>query len=113
MSSRNSLFTVVAALAALGCALVIIGCAVESQSQLQLLRVAGTAGLDAYRAHVASHQLSFVGFMVESVTGHCYARGALVQGLGFWLITAAAASAVATVLLTALDWIKQRPGLAH
>ncbi|TCG00987.1 hypothetical protein BZM26_09465 [Paraburkholderia strydomiana] len=47
---------------------------------------------------ISCHSL---GFMAESVTGHCYARGALVQGLGFWLITAAAASAVATVLLTA------------
>lgn len=113
MSSRNSLFTVVAVLALLGCILVIIGCALESQFQLQVLRISGAAGLDAYRTHVVSHQLSFVAFMTESVTGHCYARGAFAQGVGFWLIVAAAASAVGSMLLTALDWIKPRPGLAH
>ena len=107
MSNRNNAATAVslkfvlivaAVLAATGCALVIFGCAFEAQCQLDLLRTSGPAALDAYLAQVASHQLSFAALMVESVTGHGYARGAFVQGVGFWFVfvlTPAAAAFIA------------------
>ncbi|OUL84918.1 hypothetical protein CA603_24530 [Paraburkholderia hospita] len=66
------------------------------------MHTSGIAGLDAYLTQVASHQLSFASFMVESVTGHCYARSAFVQGVGFWFVfvltPAAALFSAASVL---------------
>jgi hypothetical protein len=41
---------------------------------------------NASEGPIASHQLPFAAFMVESVTGHCYARGAFLQGAGFWFV---------------------------
>ncbi|TDN59047.1 hypothetical protein [Paraburkholderia sp. BL10I2N1] len=76
----------VAVLAATGCALVIFGCVFEARWQLDLMHAGGRAALDAYTDRVASHQLSFAAFLVESVTGRCYARSALLQGVGFWFI---------------------------
>ncbi len=90
MSNRNNtaanvslkfVLLVAAVLALTGCALVISGCAFEAQSQLDLLRASGPAAVDAYLAHVDSHQLSFAAFMLESVTGHGYAYGAFLQGV--------------------------------
>jgi hypothetical protein len=37
--------------------------------------------------------------MVESVTGHCYAHGALLQGAGFWVVLFVAPLVAAIVLL--------------
>ena len=90
---------VAAVLALTGCALVIFGCAFEAQSQLDLLRTAGSAALDTYLAHVGSHQLTFGALMVESVTVHGYAYSALIQGVGIWFIFVLAPLSV--VLLTA------------
>jgi hypothetical protein len=116
MSIRNNsaaaisvklVLTIAAALAATGCALVIFGCLFEGQFQLDLLRTSGFAALDAYLAQVASHQLSFAAFMVESVTGHCYARSAFLQGIGFWFVFAFAPASAALLstarLLAARD----------
>ena len=94
MSNRNKAATavsfnlglIVAVLALTGCMLVVFGCLFEGQAQLDLLHTGGPAALDAYVARAASHQLSFAAFMVESVTGHCYARGAFLQGVGFWFV---------------------------
>jgi hypothetical protein len=115
MLNRNSAATaislkfvrVVAAVVALtGCALVFFGCAFEAQCQLDLLRAFGPAALDAYLAHVASHQLSFAALMVESVTGHGYAYGAFLQGAGLWFVFAPAP--LSAVLLTAVRWFAVR-----
>jgi hypothetical protein len=116
MSNRNNaanavsfklVLTVAAVLAVTGCVLVIFGCLFEGQFQLDLLRTSGSAALDAYLAQVASHQLSFAAFMVESVTGHCYARGAFLQGVGFWFVFALAPASAALIstarLLAARD----------
>jgi hypothetical protein len=129
MSNRNNaavavsfklVLTVAAALAATGCALVIFGCLYEGQCQLDLLRTSGSAALDAYLAHVASHQLSFAAFMVESVTGHCYARGAFLQGVGFWFVCVLAPAAAA--LISGARWfaahdrstnLRRRLAIAH
>lgn len=89
-------------LAATGCALVIYGCVVEAQYQLDLLRMSGPAALDAYLAHVASHQLSFAAYMVESVTGRGYEYGAFLQGAGAWLVFVV--TPVVTVLLCTARW---------
>ncbi|SDR54575.1 hypothetical protein SAMN05443245_7459 [Paraburkholderia fungorum] len=77
---------VAAVLVLIGCALVVFGCASEAHYQLDLLRASGAGAVDAYLSQVTSHQLSFAAFMVESVTGHCYARGAFLQGVGFWFV---------------------------
>ncbi|MFM0756093.1 hypothetical protein [Paraburkholderia strydomiana] len=115
MSNRNHAATAVsfqfvlivgAVLALTGCALVICGCAFESQSQLDLLRAHGPAALDAYLAHVGSHQLSFAALMVESVTGHGYAYGAFVQGVGFWFVFVFAPFSAA--VLAAVHWFAVR-----
>lgn len=115
MSNRNHAATAVpfqfvlivaAVLALTGCALVIFGCALEAQSQLDLLRASGPAALDTYLAHVGSHQLSFGALMVESVTGHGYAYGAFIQGVGFWFVFVLAPLSV--VLLTAARWFAVR-----
>ena len=97
---------VAAVLALTGCALVIFGCAFEAQGQLDLLRASGPAALDTYLAHVGSHQLSFAALMVESVTGHGYAYGAFVQGVGLWFVFVLAPLSV--VLLTAARWFALR-----
>ncbi|MFM0197258.1 hypothetical protein PQQ65_29550 [Paraburkholderia strydomiana] len=97
---------VAAVLALTGCALVIFGCAFEAQGQLDLLRASGPAALDTYVAHVGSHQLSFAALMVESVTGHGYAYGAFVQGVGLWFVFVLAPLSV--VLLTAARWFAVR-----
>jgi hypothetical protein len=87
MSNRfNVVAALMGALAAIGCALVIYGCLLEQQFQLDLLQTSGIAGLNAYLAKVASHQLSFASFMVESLSGDGYARSAFVQGVGFWFV---------------------------
>ena len=115
MSNRNHAATAVsfqfvvivaAVLALTGCALVVFGCAFEAQSQLDLLRASGPAALDTYLAHVGSHQLSFAALMVESVTGHGYAYGAFIQGVGLWFIVVLAPLSV--VLLTATRWLAVR-----
>ncbi|MEZ2310401.1 hypothetical protein AB6809_27540 [Paraburkholderia sp. RCC_158] len=127
MSNRNHAATavsfqfvlIVAAVVAItGCALVIFGCAFEAQGQLDLLRASGPAALDTYLAHVGSHQLSFAALMVASVTGHGYAYGAFIQGIGLWLVFALAPLSV--VLLTAARWFavrdrstSLRPAMAH
>jgi hypothetical protein len=109
MSNRNNtadavsvkfVLIVAAVLAATGCALVIFGCVFEAQCQLDLLRTSGPAGLDAYLARVDSHQLSFAALMVESVTGHCYARGAFLQGVGFWIVFIVTPLAAALISVT-------------
>jgi hypothetical protein len=117
MSNRfNASAVFMAALAATGCALVIFGCLLEQQYQLDLLNTAGIAGLDAYLAQVASHQLSFASFMVESVTGHGYARGAFLQGVGFWFVfvltPAAAAFITAARVLGSSNRSGGRPRMA-
>lgn len=115
MSNRNHAATAVsfqfvlivaAVLALTGCALVFFGCAFEAQSQLDLLRASGPAALDTYLAHVGSHQLSFAALMVESVTGHGYAYGAFVQGVGLWFVFVLAPLSV--VLLIAARWFAVR-----
>jgi hypothetical protein len=115
MSTRNHAATAVsfqivlivaAVLALMGCALVIFGCAFEAQGQLDLLRASGPAALDAYLAHVGSHQLSFAALMVESVTGHGYAYGAFLQGVGFWFVFVLAP--LSAVLLIAVRWLAVR-----
>ncbi|BDC45351.1 hypothetical protein [Paraburkholderia terrae] len=115
MSNRNNaadtvsfqfVLIVAAVLALTGCALVIFGCAFEAQCQLDLLRTSGPAALDAYLAHVASHQLSFTALMVESATGHGYAYSAFLQGVGFWLVFVLAPLSAA--LLTAARWFAVR-----
>ncbi|CAD6556536.1 hypothetical protein LMG28727_06132 [Paraburkholderia kirstenboschensis] len=115
MSNRNSMITVVSIksilivasiLALTGCALVVFGCAFEAQGQLDLLRASGPAALEAYLAHVGSHQLSFAALLVESVTGHGYGYGAFVQGVGFWFVFVLAPLSV--VLLTAARWFAVR-----
>ena len=115
MSNRNHaamavsfkfVLIVAAVLALTGCAMVIFGCAFEAQSQLDLLRASGPAAVDAYLAHVDSHQLSFAAFMLESVTGHCYAYGAFLQGVGFWFVFVLAPLSAA--LLTAVRWLAGR-----
>ncbi|BCZ85502.1 hypothetical protein PTKU64_91770 (plasmid) [Paraburkholderia terrae] len=115
MSNRNHAATaasfkfvliVAAVLALTGCVLVIFGCAFEAQSQLDLLRASGPAAVDAYLAHVDSHQLSFAAFMLESVTGHCYAYGAFLQGVGFWFVFVLSPLSVA--LLIAVRWLAAR-----
>ena len=115
MSNRNNAATAVslkfvlivaAVLAATGCALVIFGCAFEAQCQLDLLRTSGPAALDAYLAQVASHQLSFAALMVESVTGHGYAHGAFLQGVGFWFVFVLTPTSV--VLISAAWWFAVR-----
>jgi hypothetical protein len=115
MSNRNHAATAVsfkfvlivaAVLALTGCVLVIFGCAFEAQSQLDLLRASGPAAVDAYLAHVDSHQLSFAAFMLESVTGHCYAYGAFLQGVGFWFVFVLSPLSVA--LLIAVRWLAAR-----
>lgn len=115
MSNRNHADTAVsfkfvlivaAVLALTGCVLVIFGCAFEAQSQLDLLRASGPAAVDAYLAHVDSHQLSFAAFMLESVTGHCYAYGAFLQGVGFWFVFVLSPLSVA--VLIAVRWLAAR-----
>ena len=115
MSNRNNtaanvslkfVLLVAAVLALTGCALVISGCAFEAQSQLDLLRASGPAAVDAYLAHVDSHQLSFAAFMLESVTGHGYAYGAFLQGVGFWFVIFIAPLSAA--LLIAVRWLGAR-----
>ncbi|MDQ7979952.1 hypothetical protein QYH69_22175 [Paraburkholderia sp. SARCC-3016] len=107
MSNRNNTAANVAAFLALtGCLLVIFGCAFEAKSQLDLLRASGPAALDAYLEHVDSHQLSFAAFMLESVTGHCYAYGAFLQGVGFWFVFVFAPLSAA--LLIAVRWLDSR-----
>jgi hypothetical protein len=82
----RSVLIFAAALVLIGCALVVFGCVSEAHYQLDLLRASGAGAVDAYLSQVTSHQLSFTAFMVESVTGHCYARGAFLQGVGFWFV---------------------------
>jgi hypothetical protein len=115
MSNRNHAATVVsfkfvlivaAVFALTGCALVIFGCAFEAQSQLDLLRASGPAAVADYLAHVDSHQLSFAAFMLESVTGHGYAYGAFLQGVGFWFVFVLAPLSAA--LLIAVRWLHAR-----
>ena len=115
MSNRNRtamavsfkfVLIVAAVLAAIGCILVFSGCAFEAQSQLNLLRASGPAALDAYLAHVDSHQLPFAAFMLESLTGHCYAYGAFLQGVGFWFVFVLAPLSAA--LLVAVRWLASR-----
>ena len=97
VASANLAVTVCVILA-IGCAMVIYGCVYEANSQLHLLQGEGRAALDAYLNHVSSHQLPFAAFMVESVTGHCYAHGALLQGAGFWVVLFVAPLVAAIVL---------------
>ncbi|MGF6768569.1 hypothetical protein P3T18_001039 [Paraburkholderia sp. GAS199] len=97
---------VAAVLALTGCALVIFGCAFEAQSQLDLMRASGPPAVDAYLAHVDSHQLSYAAFMLESGTGHGYAYGAFLQGVGFWFVFFLAPLSAA--LLTAVRWLVAR-----
>jgi hypothetical protein len=80
-------FKLTLALVALAGILVIFeGMAYEQYAQYHLLLKSGPAAVDAYRAFVASHQLTFIDFLVDSVTGRCYAISALVQGVGFWIL---------------------------
>ena len=94
MSNRNNAVAslnvpfIVAAVALTGCMLVVFGCVFEAQAQLDLLHSGGPAALDAYLGRVSSHQLPFAALLVESITGHCYARGAFLQGIGFWVVFA-------------------------
>lgn len=104
--SLQFVLIVAAVIALTGCALVIFGCAFEAQSQLDLLRVSGPAALDTYLARVGSHQLSFAALMVQSVTGHGYAYGAFVQGLGFWF--AFVLAPLSAALLAAVRWFAIR-----
>ncbi|MFM0144961.1 hypothetical protein [Paraburkholderia sp. RL18-085-BIA-A] len=97
---------VAAVIALTGCALVIFGCAFEAQYQLDLLRASGPVALDAYLAHVASHQLSFAALLFESVTGHGYAHSAFLQGVGFWFVFVLAPTSIA--LLSAARWFAKR-----
>ncbi|MEX3969830.1 hypothetical protein AB4Y37_03750 [Paraburkholderia caribensis] len=115
MSNRNRTATAVsfkfvlivaAVLAAIGCILVFSGCAFEAQSQLNLLRASGPAALDAYLAHVDSHQLSFAAYMFASVSGHGYAYGAFLQGVGFWFVFVLAP--LSAPLLIAARWLAAR-----
>ncbi len=115
MSNRNRaaaavsfkfVLIVAAALALTGCALVIFGCVFEAQSQLDLLRASGPAAVDAYLAHVDSHQLSFAAFMFESVSGHGYADGAFLQGVGFWFVFVL--TPLSAALLLAERWLGSR-----
>ncbi|PNE59665.1 hypothetical protein A8H39_00505 [Paraburkholderia fungorum] len=82
-----------------GAIIVIFGCAYEANAQFQLLQGSGRAALEAYLAHVSTHQLSFGAFLVESVTGHCFAASAAIQGVGFWLVFVLAPLVAALVLL--------------
>jgi hypothetical protein len=94
-----------------GCVLVISGCAFEAQSQFDLLRTSGPAALDAYLAKVSTHQLSFTEFMVDSVTGHGYARGAFLQGVGFWFVFFLAPTLAA--LLSVARWFADRNQMSN
>jgi hypothetical protein len=98
IAAANLAMTVCVILA-IGCAMVIYGCVYEANSQLHLLQGEGRAALDVYVGHVSSHQLPFAAFMLESVTGHCYAHGAFLQGAGFWVVLFVAPLVAAIVLL--------------
>jgi hypothetical protein len=98
VASANLALTV-SVILAIGCAMVIYGCAYEANSQLHLLQDEGRTALDTYLSHVSSHQLPFAAFMLESVTGHCYAHGALFQGAGFWVVLFVAPLVAAIILL--------------
>lgn len=73
--------------AVLGCLIVLVGVAVEASFQADLAKTS-LAALEAYQAQVSSHQLSIAEFLVESLTGGCYAHGAFLQGLGVWIVFA-------------------------
>ncbi|CAE6864302.1 hypothetical protein R75461_08168 [Paraburkholderia nemoris] len=104
--SFQLILIVAAVLALMGYALVIFGCAFEAQGQLDLLRASGPAALDAYLAHVGSHQLSLAALMFESVAGHGYAYGAFLQGVGFGFVFFIAPLSAA--LLIAVRWFAVR-----
>ncbi|CAB3754650.1 hypothetical protein [Paraburkholderia humisilvae] len=102
VASWNLLYS--AGLTALvGGIVVLYGCAYEASAQVHLLQGSGRAALDAYLAQVSAHQLSFGAFLVESVTGRCYAISAAVQGLGFWMVFGIAPVVASLVLLARFE----------
>ncbi|MBB4517432.1 hypothetical protein [Paraburkholderia fungorum] len=84
----------------LGFYLILGSGAYEAQAKWMLLENGGFTALQVYRDQVIAHRLPLQAFMLESITGHCYAAGSTMLGAGLWM-TFVVAPLVACVIFLA------------
>jgi hypothetical protein len=84
----------------LGFYLILGSGAYEEHAKFMLLENGGFTALQVYRDQVIAHRLPLQAFMLESITGHCYAAGSTMLGVGLWM-TFVVAPLVACIIFLA------------
>lgn len=72
----------------------------EEHAKFMQLENGGFTALQVYRDQVIAHRLPLQAFMLESITGHGYAAGSTMLGLGLWM-TFVVAPLVACIIFLA------------